>query len=74
MQRIGLEWLHRLVRELGRRSRRYVLHDMPFAAVLAVHALRSRRLGAVELTCGVRSRMEIVTWMYQRRRSAPLSS
>jgi N-acetylglucosaminyldiphosphoundecaprenol N-acetyl-beta-D-mannosaminyltransferase len=34
MQRTGLEWLHRLLSEPHRLGRRYLLHDMPFAARL----------------------------------------
>ena len=34
MQRTGLEWLHRLGNEPGRLARRYLLHDLPFAARL----------------------------------------
>jgi len=41
MQRAGLEWLHRLVQEPSRLSRRYLLHGLPFgAALLAESAVR----------------------------------
>ena len=34
MQRVGLEWVHRLLREPRRLFSRYVVHDLPFAATL----------------------------------------
>jgi N-acetylglucosaminyldiphosphoundecaprenol N-acetyl-beta-D-mannosaminyltransferase len=41
MQRAGLEWLHRLASEPQRLVRRYLLHDLPFAArLLMTSALR----------------------------------
>lgn len=47
MQEAGLEWFHRLTAEPGRLGRRYLLHDVPFAARLlagsALHRLRLRR-------------------------------
>ncbi len=44
LQRLGLEWTHRLVRQ-PRLWRRYLLHGLPFAAWLGVHvlAIRARR-------------------------------
>lgn len=45
MQRSGLEWIHRLVQEPSRLARRYLLHGLPFAARLAVHALALRLAG-----------------------------
>jgi N-acetylglucosaminyldiphosphoundecaprenol N-acetyl-beta-D-mannosaminyltransferase len=42
MQRLGLEWLHRLVQEPRRLFRRYVLEDLPFAAVLFRRAVADR--------------------------------
>jgi N-acetylglucosaminyldiphosphoundecaprenol N-acetyl-beta-D-mannosaminyltransferase len=39
---LGLEWLHRLLKEPRRLFRRYVLHGIPFAARLFAHALRRR--------------------------------
>jgi N-acetylglucosaminyldiphosphoundecaprenol N-acetyl-beta-D-mannosaminyltransferase len=48
MQRIGMEWAHRLMSEPRRLFRRYVVDDLPFAAgLLAVSAatwLRGPRL------------------------------
>jgi N-acetylglucosaminyldiphosphoundecaprenol N-acetyl-beta-D-mannosaminyltransferase len=43
MQRSGLEWLHRLIREPRRLFRRYVVHGLPFAVRLAGRAIRDRR-------------------------------
>jgi N-acetylglucosaminyldiphosphoundecaprenol N-acetyl-beta-D-mannosaminyltransferase len=43
MQRMGLEWLHRLTQEPKRLFRRYVLEDLPFAAVLFRRAVADRR-------------------------------
>lgn len=47
MQRLGLEWVHRLALEPRRLARRYLRDDLPFAAVLlartAVGRLTSRR-------------------------------
>ncbi len=46
MQRLGLEWLHRLVQEPRRLARRYLIDGLPFAARLligsALRGLRSR--------------------------------
>jgi N-acetylglucosaminyldiphosphoundecaprenol N-acetyl-beta-D-mannosaminyltransferase len=36
MQRLGLEWLYRLVSEPRRLFRRYVLSDLPFAVRLLI--------------------------------------
>ena len=45
LQRIGLEWAHRVVLE-PRVARRYLVDGLPFAARLGAHVLRERRLGA----------------------------
>lgn len=42
MQRLGLEWVHRLVQEPKRLFRRYVVEDLPFAAVLFGRAVAAR--------------------------------
>lgn len=43
MQRIGLEWAHRLVQEPRRLAKRYLLQDLPFALCrLFPHALAQR--------------------------------
>jgi N-acetylglucosaminyldiphosphoundecaprenol N-acetyl-beta-D-mannosaminyltransferase len=38
MQRLGLEWLHRLVHEPRRLARRYLRDDLPFAITLLAGA------------------------------------
>ncbi len=45
MQRSGLEWVHRLAQEPGRLAKRYLVDDLPFAAVLFGHALWTRMRG-----------------------------
>lgn len=42
MQRMGLEWLHRLVQEPRRLGRRYLVHGLPFALRLLAHGMLSR--------------------------------
>lgn len=42
MQRVGLEWLHRLMQEPRRLFPRYVMRDFPFALRLLIRSLRSR--------------------------------
>jgi N-acetylglucosaminyldiphosphoundecaprenol N-acetyl-beta-D-mannosaminyltransferase len=42
MQRLGLEWMHRLALEPRRLARRYLRDDLPFAARLLVHSLWTR--------------------------------
>jgi N-acetylglucosaminyldiphosphoundecaprenol N-acetyl-beta-D-mannosaminyltransferase len=43
LQRIGLEWLHRLAQEPGRLYRRYLLQGIPFLVELLWSALAARR-------------------------------
>jgi N-acetylglucosaminyldiphosphoundecaprenol N-acetyl-beta-D-mannosaminyltransferase len=45
MQRVGLEWLHRMLQEPDRLARRYLVDDLPFAFRLFGHALRARMSG-----------------------------
>jgi N-acetylglucosaminyldiphosphoundecaprenol N-acetyl-beta-D-mannosaminyltransferase len=45
MQRTGLEWVYRLIREPRRLASRYLLHDLPFTLVLFGSALRERLAG-----------------------------
>ena len=45
LQRVGLEWAHRLAMEPRRLARRYLLEGLPFAARLALHAGARRLLG-----------------------------
>ncbi|MFI6599044.1 WecB/TagA/CpsF family glycosyltransferase [Nonomuraea sp. NPDC050536] len=42
MRRTGLEWAFRLVSEPGRLARRYLVHDLPFAATVLTSALLHR--------------------------------
>jgi N-acetylglucosaminyldiphosphoundecaprenol N-acetyl-beta-D-mannosaminyltransferase len=42
LQRIGLEWAHRLASEPRRLARRYLVYDLPFAARLGLHVLWRR--------------------------------
>lgn len=42
VQKLGLEWLYRLVQEPSRLARRYLLDGLPFALVLMAAALRTR--------------------------------
>ena len=45
MRRSGLEWVHRLLREPRRLFRRYLIHDLPFAALLLLSACVIRVTG-----------------------------
>lgn len=45
MQRLGIEWLHRLVQEPRRLLARYVWHGLPFAVVLFAKAIAARLRG-----------------------------
>jgi N-acetylglucosaminyldiphosphoundecaprenol N-acetyl-beta-D-mannosaminyltransferase len=42
VQKMGAEWLHRLVHEPRRLGRRYVMHDLPFAVLLLAQAMTGR--------------------------------
>lgn len=42
MQRLGLEWVHRLAQEPARLGRRYLVHNVPFAVRLLVGSARAR--------------------------------
>ncbi len=46
MQRIGLEWAHRLGQEPGRLARRYLVDGIPFAVRIFLHSA-GRRLHLV---------------------------
>jgi N-acetylglucosaminyldiphosphoundecaprenol N-acetyl-beta-D-mannosaminyltransferase len=48
MQRIGAEWLHRLLQEPRRLARRYLVDDLPFALRLLASALVDRVRGKAE--------------------------
>ena len=41
-QKVGLEWMHRLGQEPGRLAKRYLVHDMPFAARMLATASARR--------------------------------
>ncbi len=43
MQRLSLEWFHRMMLEPRRLGRRYLVEDMPFVALLAREVVRRRR-------------------------------
>jgi N-acetylglucosaminyldiphosphoundecaprenol N-acetyl-beta-D-mannosaminyltransferase len=41
VQKLGLEWVHRMAQEPGRLAKRYLVHGIPFAIkLLALSALR----------------------------------
>jgi N-acetylglucosaminyldiphosphoundecaprenol N-acetyl-beta-D-mannosaminyltransferase len=42
LQRIGAEWMHRLLTEPRRLARRYLVHDLPFAVLLLATAMTGR--------------------------------
>jgi len=42
LQKLGLEWVHRLVQEPKRLFRRYIIDGLPFAAILGTNALFAR--------------------------------
>jgi N-acetylglucosaminyldiphosphoundecaprenol N-acetyl-beta-D-mannosaminyltransferase len=42
MQRLGLEWVHRMAQEPGRLLKRYLVHGVPFAIRLMAGATRAR--------------------------------
>ncbi len=45
VQKLGLEWLHRLLQEPGRLAKRYLVHGLPFAVRLLLGAFVSRLSG-----------------------------
>lgn len=50
MQRLGLEWIHRLAQEPRRLAKRYLVHGLPFAARLLAHGALARMTVAREGT------------------------
>jgi len=42
MRKAGVEWVHRMAQEPHRLAKRYLVHDLPFAARLFAHALVMR--------------------------------
>ncbi|MGN6370714.1 MAG: WecB/TagA/CpsF family glycosyltransferase [Phycisphaerae bacterium] len=47
MQRLGLEWIHRLLQEPRRLARRYLVDDLPFVFKLFASSLRNRSRRAI---------------------------
>lgn len=45
MQKLGIEWVHRLMQEPGRLARRYLLEGIPFGLKLMCGAMRQRLRG-----------------------------
>lgn len=45
MQKLGLEWVHRMAQEPGRLIRRYLIDDIPFAVGLMIRSLSRRFRG-----------------------------
>ena len=45
MQKLGLEWIHRMIQEPGRLLKRYLVHGIPFAVRLFAAAIRRRLAG-----------------------------
>ncbi len=43
IQRMGLEWLHRLINEPRRLAKRYLVHDFPYAVWLLVNSALHRK-------------------------------
>jgi N-acetylglucosaminyldiphosphoundecaprenol N-acetyl-beta-D-mannosaminyltransferase len=79
LQRIGLEWAHRLALEPRRLARRYLIHDLPFAVRLGVHSLAARRRGGLRARPLASPRLGVVptrvTFTHgalERRRAADL--
>jgi UDP-N-acetyl-D-mannosaminuronic acid transferase (WecB/TagA/CpsF family) len=48
MQRVGLEWLHRLGQEPARLARRYLLDGIPFALRLLIHSAAHSQLAVLK--------------------------
>ncbi len=42
LQRLGLEWVHRLIQEPKRLFRRYIIDGLPFAAIMGCSAISAR--------------------------------
>ncbi|MEM9881639.1 MAG: WecB/TagA/CpsF family glycosyltransferase [Planctomycetota bacterium] len=53
MQRMGLEWAHRMAQEPGRLARRYLVDGIPFAAVLLGSSVWSRLKGSAGHASGM---------------------
>lgn len=49
VQKIGMEWVHRLLQEPGRLAKRYLVHGLPFAARLFTAAILQRAKAKSEI-------------------------
>src|SRR3954447_20431472 len=81
LQRIGLEWVHRLAAEPRRLARRYLADDLPFAARLLAHTLRARARGGLLTrpalyvrTASASGRVTFTHGAIERRRAADVES
>lgn len=50
MQRLGLEWVHRLAQEPRRLAKRYLVYGLPFAARLLAHGALARLTAGLQRT------------------------
>ena len=80
VQKIGLEWAHRLASEPRRLARRYLVDGLPFARRLAAHSLRARANGGPPTRSSPREEITTppprVTFTHgaiERRRAADLA-
>jgi N-acetylglucosaminyldiphosphoundecaprenol N-acetyl-beta-D-mannosaminyltransferase len=67
LQRLGLEWLHRLVHEPRRLFRRYVVHGLPFGVRLLAWAVTERLFGHRRARVEVGSSASYVNGQRQHR-------
>jgi N-acetylglucosaminyldiphosphoundecaprenol N-acetyl-beta-D-mannosaminyltransferase len=82
LQRMGLEWVHRLASEPRRLARRYLVQDLPFAVRLAAHSLRARARGGLKMRSPASTpaallpgdRVVFTHGALERRRAADLAS
>ena len=81
LQRIGLEWAHRLSVEPWRLARRYLIHDLPVAVRLAGHSLMARARGGLRTRPVAfarprpgSTRVRFTHGALERRRAAELAS
>lgn len=49
VQKLGLEWFHRVIQEPKRLFKRYFVHGLPFAVSLMVSAAMNRKFGSASL-------------------------
>jgi N-acetylglucosaminyldiphosphoundecaprenol N-acetyl-beta-D-mannosaminyltransferase len=77
IQRLGLEWLHRLTKEPARLARRYLIAGLPFAARLLAHSLLRRRRGVARRPPSAAGRTKRVVFTHgahERRRAEDLAA